>query len=185
MSNPCTAPSGNLVWMDLEMTGLDPEVNTIIEIATVITSSALETLAEGPVLAIHVPDAHLATMDAWNTEHHNASGLVERVRASRVTLAQAERETLAFMREWVDENQSPLCGNTIGQDRRFLARYMPRVEGFLHYRSVDVSSIKELVARWQPGLLDGFTKKGAHLALDDIRESIAELRYYREHAFRF
>lgn len=178
-----TAQSGNLVWIDLEMTGLDPEVNTIIEIATIVTNGALETIAEGPVLAIHVPEAHLAQMDEWNTSHHSDSGLLQRVRESGVPLAVAEDATLAFISAHVGEGESPLCGNSVGQDRRFLARYMPRIEAYLHYRCVDVSTIKELVRRWQPELLDGFKKKNAHLALDDIRESIEELRYYRSCVF--
>ena len=181
MSSP--AQNDNLVWIDLEMTGLDPEFNTIIEIATIVTNAALETIAEGPVLAIRTPDAHLARMDDWNTSHHTASGLLRRVRESGVPLAVAEAETLAFIARYVGEGASPLCGNCVGQDRRFLARYMPRIEAYLHYRCIDVSSIKELVRRWQPELLDGFTKKNAHLALDDIRESIEELRYYRSRVF--
>jgi oligoribonuclease len=171
----------NLVWMDLEMTGLDPETDVIIEMATVITNSDLHILAEGPVLAIRQPEAKLDAMDEWNQTHHGASGLIDRVRASAVSEREAEAQTLAFIEAHVDRNQAPLCGNTIWQDRRFLTRYMPTLEGYLHYRNIDVSSLKELVARWRPELLKGITKANRHTALSDIRESIEELRYYREH----
>lgn len=174
----------HLVWMDLEMTGLDPERDTILEIATLITTSNLDVVAEGPVLAIHHPEQVLAGMDDWNREHHGASGLVERVRDSRCAMRAAEALTLEFVRRHIAERTSPLCGNSIWQDRRFLARYMPELEAYLHYRNIDVSTVKELVRRWYPDGLQPPEKKHAHLALDDIRESIEELRFYRGHVFR-
>lgn len=174
----------HLVWMDLEMTGLDPERHVIIEIATVVTDKELAIVAEGPVFAIHQDAKRLRDMDEWNQSHHRDSGLVERVRASRVSEAQAENETLAFVRRYVPPGVAPLCGNSIWHDRRFLTRYMPELEAHFHYRVIDVSSIKELARRWRPELLSGFHKKGEHLALADIRESIDELRYYRENFFR-
>jgi len=170
----------NLIWIDLEMTGLDCENDQIIEIATIVTDADLNTLAEGPVLAIHHSRALMDSMDEWNTEHHGRSGLTKRVLESEVTLGQAEQETLAFLREHVEAGKSPMCGNSICQDRRFMARLMPELEDFFHYRNLDVSTLKELMVRWRPDLLAGFTKKAAHLALDDIRESIAELQYYRD-----
>jgi oligoribonuclease len=173
----------NLVWVDLEMTGLDPEVDTVIEIATIVTDAQLKPLAEGPVLAIHTSDKQLAGMDEWNTEHHHASGLVDRVRASEHTLETASVDTLAFLGQWIDPGLSPMCGNSIGQDRRFMVKHMPELESFFHYRNVDVSTIKELVRRWSPEKLDGFTKQNTHLAMDDIRESIAELAFYRQQVF--
>ena len=173
--------AGNLVWMDLEMTGLDPEVDVIIEMATIITDSALHVVAEGPVLAVRQPEAKLAAMDEWNQTHHGASGLLERVRRSAVSEVEAEAQTLAFIEQHVERNAAPLCGNTIWQDRRFLARYMPTLESYLHYRNIDVSSLKELARRWRPELLAGFSKRNAHTALADIRESIEELRYYKAH----
>ena len=173
-----------LVWIDLEMTGLNPESDRIIEIATLITNSELEIIAQGPVLAIHQSDGVLAAMDEWNTRTHQASGLVERVRSSTLAESDAERQTLAFIQRHVPKNRSPLCGNSICQDRRFLARFMPQLESWLHYRNLDVSSLKELVKRWRPGLYNGFEKKNTHKALDDIMESVAELRYYREHFLR-
>ena len=173
----------NLIWVDLEMTGLDPDVDTVIEIATIVTDAQLNTLAEGPVMAIQCSEERLAAMDEWNTEHHNASGLVSRVRNSQHSLSDASTLTMQFLEPWIDAGKSPMCGNSIGQDRRFMVRYMPELEAYFHYRNIDVSSIKELVKRWQPEMLDGFSKQGTHLALDDIRESIAELAYYRQHVF--
>lgn len=170
----------NLIWIDLEMTGLDPQNDRIIEIATVVTDSELNELAQGPVLAIHQPDSVLEAMDEWNTNQHGGSGLTERVRNSAIDVATAEHETLAFLARWVDKGVSPMCGNSICQDRRFMARLMPTLEAFFHYRNLDVSSIKELARRWAPEVYKGFSKDSSHLALDDIRDSIAELRYYRE-----
>ena len=170
----------NLIWIDLEMTGLDPERDHIIEIATIVTDSELNTLAEGPVLAVHQSDEVLAGMDEWNTSHHGSSGLTDRVRQSKVSVRDAELQTIAFLREYVDPGKSPICGNSIGQDRRFLVKEMQELEAYFHYRNLDVSTLKELVRRWRPELLDGFSKQGSHLALDDTRESIEELRYYRE-----
>lgn len=170
----------NLIWLDLEMTGLVPEMDVIIEIATIVTDQHLNELAVGPVIAIHQPDAVLNAMDEWNTRQHGSSGLVARIQASQQTTADAERETLAFLKEWVPAGKSPMCGNSIGQDRRFLARYMPALEAFFHYRNLDVSTLKELARRWKPEVLDGVKKQGNHLALDDIRDSIAELQHYKE-----
>jgi len=176
--------ASNLVWMDMEMTGLDAETDVILEMATIITDAELRDVAQGPCLAISQSESKLTTMDEWNTTHHTASGLLQRVRTEGVSLQEAEATTLAFLEAHLQKGQAPLCGNTIWQDRRFLARYMPTLESFLHYRMIDVSSIKELARRWRPELLDGFTKQNQHLALADIRESIAELAYYREHFFR-
>lgn len=172
--------ASHLVWVDMEMTGLDPEHDRVLEIATVVTDSDLGTLAEGPVLAIRQDDAVLAAMDEWNTTHHTRSGLVDRVRASAVTESTAAEQTLDFLADWVPPGTSPMCGNSICQDRRFMARHMPELERFFHYRNLDVSSLKILVQRWRPDLGDGIAKKSSHLALDDIRDSIAELRYYRD-----
>ncbi|WP_019520487.1 oligoribonuclease [Faucicola boevrei] len=175
----------NLVWIDLEMTGLDTMSDTIIEIATIVTDSELNILAEGPVFAIHTPDIVLNAMDDWNTRQHNQSGLVDRIRRSTVTLEQAEAETIAFLAKYVEAGKSPMCGNSICQDRRFMARQMPKLEAFFHYRNLDVSTVKELAYRWRPDILNSFEKKGSHLALDDIRDSIRELRHYKEHFFKF
>lgn len=171
----------NLIWIDLEMTGLLPESDVIIEIATIVTDKELNVLAEGPNLAVHQSDEVLAAMDEWNTSHHGASGLTERVRNSEYSTADAERETISFLKQWVPENASPMCGNTICQDRRFLANYMPDLEAYFHYRHIDVSTLKELARHWAPDVMAGFAKQGSHLALDDIRESIDELIYYRKH----
>ncbi|MGL6117741.1 oligoribonuclease [Plesiomonas sp.] len=171
----------HLIWIDMEMTGLEPDTDKVLEIATIVTDKDLNILAEGPVLAIHQPDDVLAKMDEWCTRTHTASGLVDRVRSSTCTEAQAQAQTLAFLAEWVPTGCSPICGNSIGQDRRFLYRHMPELEQYFHYRYLDVSTLKELARRWKPEILAGFQKQGTHLALDDIRESIAELRYYREH----
>lgn len=176
--------TSHLVWIDLEMTGLDPDRERIIEIATIVTDSNLEVVAEGPALAIRQPESLLEAMDAWNQSHHSASGLLDRVRKEGVTEREAEAVTLAFVEKHVEKKRAPLCGNTIWQDRRFLSRYMTTLEDYLHYRMVDVSSIKELVQRWRPDLMGGFSKKNEHTALADIRESIEELRYYREHFLR-
>lgn len=176
--------SNNLIWIDLEMTGLDPRHDRIIEIATVVTDSNLNVIAEGPVFAIKQPQALLDGMDEWNTTHHNNSGLVKRVQESVITEAMAEAQMLAFLREHTQEGKSPMCGNSIWQDRRFLAAYMPELEKYFHYRMVDVSTLKELALRWAPAIYNGLKKESAHLALSDIHDSINELRYYREHLLR-
>jgi len=173
----------NLVWVDMEMTGLIPEVDRVIEIATMVTDSHLNVLAEGPVIAIKQPDVALEAMDEWNTRTHSASGLVERVRSSAVSEQLASDMTLDFLREWVPEGMSPMCGNSICQDRRFMARHMPAIEKYFHYRNLDVSTLKILAQRWRPDLPD-LPKQGAHQALADIRESIEELRHYRTHFLR-
>ena len=174
-----------LVWMDLEMSGLDARKERILEIAVVVTNAELEVLAEGPELVVHQPEEILAAMDPWNTEHHTESGLVERVRASTVSEADAEAQVLAFIEQHCEKGASPLCGNSIGQDRRFIVRYMPRIDAHLHYRNVDVTTIKELARRWHPEAFEKRpNKKGLHRALEDIRESIEELRWYREHVFK-
>ncbi|MEZ5542806.1 MAG: oligoribonuclease [Pseudomonadota bacterium] len=176
--------ANNLIWIDLEMTGLDTTSDRIIEIATIITDSQLTIIAEGPVLAIHQPDAVLAAMDEWNTRQHGLSGLTERVRTSTLDELVAEQQTLAFLSEHVPPNTSPMCGNSICQDRRFLARCMPELERYFHYRNLDVSTIKELALRWSPNIAKGFKKESSHLALDDTRDSIRELKYYREYLFK-
>lgn len=171
----------NLVWIDLEMTGLDPQRDAIIEIATLITDSDLNLIAEGPELAVSQPESLLAGMDEWNQTHHAASGLLDRVRASKVSNAEAQAQTLEFISQHVEPNTAPLCGNSVYQDRRFLTRYMSDLEEYLHYRLIDVSTLKELAIRWAPSVMNGFSKENAHTALSDIRESVAELRHYREH----
>ena len=175
--------SGNLIWMDLEMTGLSPEINVIIEIATVVTTSDLDIVAEGPTLAISQPKECMDLMDDWNQKHHSASGLIDRIASHGVSETEAEAMTLDFVSSHVGSGEAPLCGNSIWQDRRFLARYMPSLESYLHYRIVDVSTIKELAQRWRPSVVDEVIKKGNHRALDDVLESIAELRHYRTHLF--
>ncbi|MCK2184344.1 oligoribonuclease [Halomonas getboli] len=169
-----------LVWIDLEMTGLDPNRERIIEVATLVTDAELNVVAEGPVIAVHQPDALLEGMDDWNQKTHGASGLVSRVKASTVDTAKAEQETLAFLKAHVAPGSSPMCGNSIHQDRRFLEREMPELLAFFHYRNLDVSTVKELAKRWNPGALVGFSKRNVHLAMDDIKESIAELAHYRQ-----
>jgi len=176
-----THDANNLIWIDLEMTGLDTQNDLIIEIATIVTDANLNILAEGPVMAIHQSDSILNGMDSWNTKQHGKSGLIKRVQDSSVTAEQAEKATIEFLTEYVTEKTSPMCGNSICQDRRFMARCMPALEAYFHYRNLDVSTLKELAKRWLPKVAAGFDKKGAHLALDDIKESIEEMRYYREH----
>ena len=171
----------NLIWIDLEMTGLYPDTDRIIEIATVVTDAQLTVRVEGPVFAIHQSNETLDKMDAWNKGTHGRSGLIERVKASTVTEDEAVAQTIAFLKQYVPAGKSPMCGNSICQDRRFLANYMPKLEDFFHYRNLDVSTLKELAKRWKPTILDGFKKAQAHTALADIQESIDELAYYREH----
>ena len=183
MASSMTQDIGHLIWIDLEMTGLDTQQDCIIEIATVITDKQLDTVAEGPVIAIHQTDDRLAQMDAWNMKQHGQSGLLESVRVSRTDEAAAEAMTLAFLRREVAPGTSPMCGNNVCQDRRFLARAMPTLEAYFHYRNLDVSTLKELARRWAPGVAKGLLKNSSHRALDDIYDSIAELRYYREHLF--
>ena len=170
----------NLIWIDLEMTGLDPERERIIEIATVVTDANLNVLAEGPSLVVHQQDTLLDAMDEWNRNQHGGSGLTQLVRNSQISEAQASAATIDFLRQWVPAGASPMCGNSIGQDRRFLVRYMPELAAFFHYRNLDVSTLKELVRRWKPELENGFVKRGSHLAMDDVYDSIAELAYYRK-----
>ncbi len=174
----------NLIWIDLEMTGLDPDTDVIIEIATLVTDANLNLLAEGPVFAVHQSDEILNGMDEWNTNQHGKSGLTQRVRESKVDAAQAEAETIKFLEQWVPKGKSPICGNSICQDRRFLVRGMPKLENYFHYRNLDVSTIKELARRWKPEVLAGVKKSGAHLAMDDIKDSIAELKHYRDVFFK-
>lgn len=171
----------NLIWIDMEMTGLNPETDRVLEIATVVTDKDLNLLAEGPTLVVHQPDAALDAMDEWCTTHHGQSGLTARVRASKVDEAEAEQQTLDFLADWVEPGASPLCGNSIWQDRRFIIKYMPRLDAYCHYRNLDVSTLKELARRWRPDVLEGVNKQGSHRALDDILDSIEELRHYREH----
>ncbi|WP_286220382.1 oligoribonuclease [Marinobacter apostichopi] len=178
------AEGDRLVWIDLEMTGLDPEKERIIEMATIITDSELNVVAEGPVIAVHQPDSLLDSMDEWCTNTHGASGLTKRVKESTIDEAQAEQQTLEFLQQHLEAGKSPLCGNSIGQDRRFLVKYMPRLEEFFHYRNLDVSTVKELARRWRPDVLAGVKKQGSHLALDDIRDSISELQHYRDTFFK-
>ena len=174
------ADQNNLIWIDMEMTGLQPDSDRIIEIALLVTDAQLGAVAEGPVLVVHQPDEVLEAMDSWNRSTHKKSGLIERVRASKMSEADAERAALAFLEQHVPANASPMCGNSICQDRRFLARWMPRLEAHFHYRNLDVSTLKELVRRWKPELLKGFSKEGRHEAMADILESIEELKYYRK-----
>ena len=176
--------ASNLIWIDLEMTGLEPTADQIIEIATIVTNAQLDILAEGPVIAIHQPSEIMDAMDDWNTRQHGGSGLTQRVKESTHTEADAERETIEFLRQYVPKGTSPMCGNSICQDRRFMARLMPDLEAFFHYRNLDVSALKELANRWAPEVAKGVVKSGKHLALDDIRDSIEELKHYREHFLR-
>ena len=173
--------SNHLIWIDLEMTGLDTVQDTIIEIATVVTDKDLMVLAEGPVIAIYQDDSILARMDDWNQKHHSNSGLIDRVRQSAINLEHAQQQTIGFLEKWVPAGCSPMCGNSICQDRRFLARLMPKLEAYFHYRNLDVSTLKELAKRWKPEAETSFKKKASHRALDDIIESIEELRHYRQH----
>lgn len=175
--------SDNLIWIDMEMTGLNPEKERIIEIATIVTDSQLNIIAEGPVLAVHQSDELLNDMDSWNTKQHNSSGLVKRIRESTVTEAEAEAATIEFLKKYISPGKSPMCGSSVHQDRRFLTKYMPDLERFFHYRLLDVSTVKELAARWAPKISSGFHKDSKHLALSDIRDSIEELKFYREHFF--
>lgn len=176
--------ANNLIWIDLEMTGLEPETDVIIEMATIVTDSQLNILAQGPVIAVHQSDELLAGMDEWNTRTHGQSGLTQRVRESTIGPAEAEAMTIAFLEPWVPKGASPICGNSIGQDRRFLCKYMQNLEAYFHYRSLDVSTLKILAGMWAPQVKESFQKRGTHQALDDIRESIAELQHYRQHLLK-
>jgi oligoribonuclease len=181
MTTPLARSDDNLIWIDLEMTGLYPETDRIIEIAVVVTDPQLQVRVEGPVLAIHQSDATLDAMDAWNKGTHGKSGLIDRVKASTVNEESAQEQVIEFLKTYVPSGKSPMCGNSICQDRRFLAKTMPKLEAFFHYRNLDVSTLKELAKRWKPDILAGFKKAQAHTALADIQESIDELVYYREH----
>ena len=174
----------NLIWIDLEMTGLNPQTDVIIEIATLVTDKDLNIIAEGPVMAVHQSDAVLGRMDEWCTTQHGKSGLTQRVKDSRIDTATAERETIKLLEQYVPKGKSPMCGNSICQDRRFLANYMPLLEEFFMYRNLDVSTLKELARRWAPDVANGFNKESSHLAMDDIKDSIAELKYYRQHVLK-
>jgi oligoribonuclease len=185
MPENVTPNEKNLIWIDLEMTGLDTQKDVIIEIATIVTDSELNILAEGPMLAIHQSDEIMAGMDEWNTNQHGGSGLTERVKNSSLTEADAEQQTIAFLQQYVPKGKSPMCGNSICQDRRFLARCMPELEAFFMYRNLDVSTLKELAMRWAPDVANGVKKNSSHLALDDTRDSINELKHYREHFIKF
>ncbi|WP_066566183.1 oligoribonuclease [Snodgrassella sp. CFCC 13594] len=176
MQNP-----NNLAWLDMEMTGLNPDTDRIIEVAMIITDANLNVLAQSDVYVIHQPDTIIDHMDAWNTATHNRTGLVAKVKASSLTEAEVEQNLLNFLSQWLPEKASPMCGNSIHQDRRFMARYMPKLEAYFHYRNLDVSTLKELAKRWNPAIAKGVVKKGAHQALDDIQESIEEMKYYRAH----
>lgn len=171
----------NLVWLDMEMTGLNPDVDRIIEVAMIVTDSDLNILAQSEVYVIHQPDSIIDHMDEWNTATHNRTGLVNKVKSSTLSEAEVEQKLLTFMMQWVPEKTTPMCGNSIHQDRRFMVRYMPKLEAYFHYRNLDVSTLKELAKRWNPAIVKGLVKKGAHQALDDIQESIEEMQYYRDH----
>ncbi|MBQ4889484.1 oligoribonuclease [Shewanella sp. MMG014] len=176
--------SSNLIWVDLEMTGLEPSVDRIIEIATIVTDQELNIIAQGPVMAVHQSDDVLNGMDDWNQKHHGESGLIERVKNSQYSEEDVIKATVEFLEQYVPKGASPMCGNSIGQDRRFLNKYMPELEDFFHYRNIDVSTIKELTNRWKPEVMKGFSKKNTHQALEDIKESIAELQFYRQEVFK-
>lgn len=184
MAEATQADINNLIWIDLEMTGLNPQKDVIIEIATIVTDKNLNILAEGPMLAIHQSDEILNGMDAWCVNQHGKSGLTQRVKDSNISVAEAEKQTIAFLEKYIAKGKSPMCGNSICQDRRFLANYMPDLEAWFHYRNLDVSTIKELARRWAPDIYGGFNKESSHLALNDIKDSIAELVYYREHVLK-